>query len=114
MANIKIRMLVFTGMLLLTMPVYAGYLVYGGVVTTVANTANNSDTFLIKVTGGVNNLCEGQWIQFPAGEAFNSEVHKRAYSTALTALTARMPVTIHNYADNSCTKAVQIQIDFQN
>jgi hypothetical protein len=93
-----------------TLPASAGDLVLSGRVVRIANTGNNQDVFSIEVAGGTQNLCSGVWINFPVGAAANPDTHKRAYATALTALTAGLLVRVYNYQGNSCDQASYIEL----
>ncbi|GAA0464029.1 hypothetical protein GCM10009096_00610 [Parasphingorhabdus litoris] len=85
------------------------YLASGATVTDVVNIANNGQNFAVKTEGGSSN-CNAQWIIFPEANAPNANAHQRAYSTALTALTTGMKVTIYNYADSTCVRASYIHL----
>lgn len=88
----------------------ADYLVKDGMITGIASTSNNQAVFAIRVSGGTDNICEGTYISFPEVDAANKEAHARAYATALTALTAGLPVRIYNYVDSTCEHASYIEI----
>ena len=86
------------------------YLVTDGTIDGIANTSNNQASFAVRVSGGSNNLCDGTYIVFPEADSPNKESHARAYATALTALTAGLPVRVYSYIDSSCGRAAYIEI----
>ena len=90
--------------------VYAGQIVTGAQVIAVVNTSGNEDVYQVKTTGGADNKCEGKYIQFPVSDSANKETHARGYTTALTALTNGLKVTIYNYVDQNCNDASFIEI----
>ena len=94
---------------LVSLNVLAGgeYIVVEGTVTSVANTGSNLENFVVRTTGG-SGICTSS--RFPLSSAPNKGVHDRAYAAALLALTTGMEVTIYNYEDNSCEKAVYLSI----
>ncbi len=85
------------------------YLATGATVTDVVNTSSNAQNFAIKTEGG-SSICAGQWMVFPEADAANSNAHQRAYSTALTALSTGMKVTIYNYINGTCVRASYIHL----
>ena len=91
----------------------AGYIVTDGEITQLYNTESNTKSFGMRVVGSGGD-CEGKDIFFPlshAGASGNDvDLHNRAYSTALTALSTGMKVDIYNYADDSCVYASFIRI----
>ena len=91
-----------------------GYIAQNVELTSVANTAANGASFTVKTANG-SGPCSGQSITFRLSDAGNNGhdegIHNRAYSTALTALTAGKVVSIYSYADSSvCNRAAYIQI----
>lgn len=87
----------------------AGDLAIDASVTRVSNTSSNLQIFSVKVTGGSLNACQNVWISFPAS-ATDVESQKRAYASALLALTTGLRVRVYNYEDNSCDSASYIEI----
>ena len=85
-------------------------------VTEITNTASNGKSFTIKVTGGDNNYpCEDGQISFPLGSAGNAgndtDIHNRAFSIAITALTTGNKISVFSYEDDSvCNRAAHIRI----
>jgi hypothetical protein len=90
----------------------AGYLVQEAKVTRVANTSSNQAMFVVWVVGGTGTcaMTAGRWIAFPLSSAVDADVHKRAWSAALLALSSGMNVTIYNYANDDCYGASYIEI----
>ena len=91
------------------------YLVSDSEIIEVFNTGGNNSSFGV-VTSGGSGPCIGKNIFFPitsAGDHLNgvSNIHSRAYATALTALSTGMNVDIYNYQDESnCNGAAFIKI----
>jgi hypothetical protein len=90
------------------------YIAIGAEVTQVFNTNGNTASFGIVVAGGTG-ACSGKQITFPISAAGDikdgkSDIHLRAYSTALTALTTGLKVDIHNYSGSDCNNAAFIRI----
>ena len=85
-------------------------------VVEMTNTASNGKSFTIKVTGGDNNYpCEEGQISFPLGSAGNAgndvDIHNRAFSIAITALTTGNKISVFSYEDDSvCNRAAHIRI----
>ncbi len=89
---------------------FAGYLVQGGTITKVMNTEDSVDRFQIRVEGGTPNLCQGINIKFDSSKVANAATHARSYSSALTALTTGMKVSIYNYNGSDCNGAAYIEL----
>lgn len=82
----------------------AGYVANSVSVLSVKNIVSNQDASEIIVDSSTN--CSGNKIKFPLSVAPSKEAHMRAYSSALTALTTSMKVTVYSYADsNECMEA---------
>ena len=98
--------------LFMSSSVFAGDLVSsGGIVTSV--TALHTDTVSLTVSGGVNNICEDQTINFKLENMTGSDPNgalQRIYSTILTAFSTNTPVRIHLYIDNNCSNAQFIKL----
>jgi len=90
--------------------VRAGDILIGGIVTRVANTNGNSDSFQVLTTGDTGPCAGNNWIVFPRSSAASDGVHNRAYSTAITAMMSGKKILIHNYQNDACTGAVYIEI----
>ncbi len=109
------KCIVVTLSVFLSLNVVAGtYVALDSNITEVINTNGNSAAFSVKVSGGTG-PCAGKAITFPAAAAGDysngrSEMHNRAYSAALTALTTGMKVDIHNYVNGDCLNAVFIRV----
>jgi len=94
---------------------FAGeYIAISSEITQVLNTDGNTSSFAIFFTGG-SGSCAGKVIAFPVSAAGDfkdgkSDIHSRAYSTALTALTTSLKVDIYNYAGSDCKNAAFIRI----
>ena len=102
---------VLTGVVFLgTQIVVAGqYIAVDAKLISVFNTDGNTASFGVTVSGGSStDSCTGQ-ITFPVS-ASDVNIHNRAYSTALTALTTGMSVDIHNYQGTDCNNAAFIRI----
>jgi len=95
---------------LLSTHLHAGFLIQGATVTLVANTSQNSNNFAIHTAGGTGPCASATQIIFPLSAAPSEAVHTKAYSTALTALTAGLKVSIYNYSSDLCDGAVNISI----
>ena len=101
-------------------PCYAtadsGWIATNVEVVEVTNTSGNGKSFTIRVEGGDgNHPCEDGQITFPlvaAGNAGNDpEIHARAFSIALTALSTGNGVSIFSYEDNlACNRAAHIKL----
>jgi len=90
------------------------YIAINAEITQVFNTHSNSPSFGIVVAGGTG-ACSGKQITFPISAAGDikdgkSNIHLRAYSTALTALTTGFKVDIYNYSGSDCNNAAFIRI----
>ena len=90
------------------------YIAINSEITQVFNTNGNTPSFGIVVKGG-SGACVGGQITFPISAVGDfkdgkSDIHLRAYSTALTALTTGLKVDIHNYAGSDCKNAAFIRI----
>lgn len=92
-----------------TSAAFAGQLVQSAKIVEVRNTAGNNDVFEVVLGGGAG-PCAGKLVQFPRSAAGNAEIHERAFAMALTALTTDATVRIHNYVDDTCSKASYITI----
>ena len=110
------KKLVFIGLItILSSHLIAGeYIAIGSEITQVFNTNGNTPSFGIVVTGG-SGPCVGRQITFPISAAGDikdgkSNIHLRAYSTSLTALTTGLKVDIHNYSGSDCKNAAFIRI----
>ena len=77
------------------------YIAKDAVITGIANTDGQEDTFTVWVEGG-KGLCSNQSIQFPRSAANNTEVHNRAYAAALAAFSTGTKVAIYNYQLLDC------------
>lgn len=86
-----------------------GYLLTGGTLTTVTNTAGNSPQFAVIANGG-SGPCVGQWISFPRDATPDTDNHKRAFALAILAHTTGAKVNIYNYESNACDRAVFIEL----
>ncbi|WP_353056635.1 MULTISPECIES: DUF5992 family protein [Vibrio] len=75
-----------------------------------ANTSSNTDSFAVSVKGGTG-VCGSTTRLFPRNATTSSEVHRRAYSPALTAFSMGAKVTVHNYAGDDCKNAAYIKIE---
>ena len=60
------------------------FIAEGSTIESIANTSSNTDSFSISVKGGTG-VRGNTTILFPRNATTSSEVHRRAYSTALTA-----------------------------
>ena len=85
------------------------YVVRNAVITKIANTSSNENKFAIFVEGGTGS-CVNEWVHFPESAATSKEIHERAYSAALAAMTAGIKVTLHNYHDEGCRNVSYIQL----
>jgi hypothetical protein len=109
----KFRSLVLIGALavLSQMVSAAGaYIVTGGTITSITNTASNTSAFTVTTSGGTG-VCTGVAITFPLSSFPDADTMARAYATALTALALNATVTIYNYSSSTCTTATYIQIN---
>ena len=94
----------------------SGYIATSVEVDEVTNTASNGKSFSIKVSGGDgSHPCEDTVITFPLSKAGNSgndtDIHTRAFSLAITALTAGKKISVVNYEDDtSCNGAAYIKL----
>ncbi|MEI8611064.1 DUF5992 family protein [Enterovibrio norvegicus] len=106
MKNLACLFLVFT-----SLTTNAGGLVQNAVVTAIENAQNlNQDSFVVTVSGGTG-VCADNLIFFPAtATGSHQDIYKRAYSSALAALTSGMKVDIHSFSDNTCSNATWIKI----
>lgn len=86
------------------------FIAKGATIKSIANTNGNADDFTIWLEGGTGS-CANEAISFPRNATTSSEVHNRAYSTALTAFSMGAKVTVHNYAGDDCKNAAYIKID---
>lgn len=109
----KIIILLFVGMsLLISTHSHADgeYVVAHGKIVSIYSTASNIDRFAIQILGGTG-VCAGQKVYFPRSASDYSEVHKRAYSTALTAFLTGVDVSIYNYHAGDCLTASLIRLE---
>ncbi|CAM3826720.1 DUF5992 family protein [Vibrio aquimaris] len=98
---------------MLSTSAYAGWIAEQTKVIAVESTSGNTDTFTAIVRGGSGacvSLMGDNLIYFPHSEAATSDIHNRTYSMLLAALTSGAKVSIYNYADNSCQKAVGVRM----
>ncbi|GAB2504026.1 DUF5992 family protein [Microbulbifer agarilyticus] len=93
-----------------------GWLATSVNVTTVTNTSANGKSFAIVVTGGNGDKpCEDGQITFPLAYAGNggndTDIHTRAFSLAITALTTGNKISVHSYEDaTNCNRAAYIAL----
>jgi len=87
----------------------AGYVLTGGSLTTVTNTADNAPQFAVIANGG-GGPCAGQWITFPRDATSDAENHRRAFALALLAHTTGSKVNIYNYESDACNRAAYIEL----
>ena len=85
------------------------FIAEGSTIESIANTSSNTDSFSISVKGGTG-VCGNTTILFPRNATTSSEVHRRAYSTALTAFSMGAKVKVYNYIGSDCQNAAYIQI----
>ena len=85
----------------------AGYVLTGGTLTSVTNTASNEPQFAIVANTG-SGPCVGQWIHFPQDAAPDIDSH--AFAIALLAHTTGSKVTVYNYENDACNRAVYIEL----
>ncbi|MCG9679190.1 DUF5992 family protein [Vibrio sp. Isolate24] len=85
------------------------FIAEGSTIESIANTYNNTDSFSISVKGGTG-VCGNTTILFPRNATTSSEVHNRAYSTALTAFSMGAKVKVYNYIGRDCKNASYIEI----
>ncbi|MBE0365471.1 hypothetical protein PULV_b0048 [Pseudoalteromonas ulvae UL12] len=88
----------------------AGYIVKNAVITELANTNWNSDSFTVGVNGG-EGVCADSTITFKTTAAGDIGTFNRAFSTALLAIEMGQSVSIYNYQGNGCHDAAYIRID---
>ncbi|MCG7586818.1 DUF5992 family protein, partial [Photobacterium sp. OFAV2-7] len=91
------KLLSFSLLIGLSLPVNAGELVHGATILEVANTNNNGADFAIFIQGGAG-ICQSR-IVFPERKKQSEESYKQAFSIALTALASGNKVRIHNFED---------------
>lgn len=84
------------------------YLVQGAIITSIANTSSNQDSFTIWIEGG-EGVCSNN-INFPRSATSSNEIHKRAYATALAAFTTGAKIWVHNYQGTDCNNAAYIRL----
>lgn len=93
---------------------HAGFLVTESTIVAMENTSANANVFAVIAKGGsgpcVSSGDKDVLIYFPVSEAENIDVHNRAYSMLLSAMATKSKVTIYNYKDDSCLKAVGVRI----
>ena len=91
----------------------AGWLAQESPVVAVESTSMNLDVFTVIVKGG-NGPCTSSagdiLITFPKSEASSPEIHNRTYAMLLSAFSTGSKVSIYNYKDDSCHKAVGVRI----
>ncbi len=87
----------------------AGTIISNATITGVQNTGASPtyQGFGINVVG--TGVCSGQTIWFPVS-ATVPEVHKRAFTMAMTAFLEKKKITVHNYLDNTCQSGAYIII----
>lgn len=108
-----IRGVVFSLSLFLSCTSFAGDLVQNGRIVRIANTSSNQSVFEILVSGGSYNLCGGGWINFPVSAAPDVDTHKRAYASALLAMTTGALVRVYNYLGTDCSTASYIELSVE-
>lgn len=86
-----------------------GYVLTGGTLTGVTNTASNAPQFGVIANGG-GGPCVGQWILFPRDATPDVENYKRAFALAVLAHTTGSKVNIYNYENDACNRAVYIEL----
>ena len=98
-------------MLLYSNTALSDLLVLGAKIVAVENTQNvNGDSFVLTLSGGTG-TCANSLVFFPVSAAGNfKEMHKRAYSSSLTALTTDINVDIHSFSDSTCNNASWIKL----
>ncbi|WP_444933509.1 DUF5992 family protein [Microbulbifer sp. JTAC008] len=112
------KKIIATSLMALSMQAVAdkGWIATDVEVTAVTNTNSNGQSFSVVVTDGDGNYpCEDTTIGFPLGaagkEGGDEGIHNRAFSLAITALTAGKRVSIYSYSDNSiCSGAAHIKL----
>lgn len=111
------RKVIFTVFLLsLALTAYSGQLVTGAKIVEVANNLNGlGNDFTIRLEGGTwttqsPTCAQDSWVTFPVSAAPTPEVHKQAFSIALTAFSTGDKVRVHNFAEDSCHTADFISI----
>lgn len=99
--------------LFLSTSVNANWIAEQTKVIAVESSSGNTDTFTAIVRGGSGpcvSLRGDTLIFFPRSEAATSDIHNRTYSMLLAALTSGAKVSIYNYVDHSCQKAVSVRM----
>ncbi len=96
--------------MLITPLANAGELINNATVTSIANVGSNVDQFVVYYSGGAGVCATQGFIMFPATAAVSKEVHNRAYTLALAALTTGMKIRVHNYESDACDRASFVAI----
>ena len=109
------RMLKFLAPILVLIPSFtnAGWIAEQAKVVAVESTSGNGDTFTAIVRGGAGpcvSTSQDRLIFFPRSEASTTDIHNRTYSMMLAALSSGAKVSIFNYVDSSCDKAVGVRM----
>jgi len=85
----------------------AGYIAQDVVIVSVSNTNRNEDTFTVWIEGGETKCTT---IDFPRSASPSTEIHKRAFSSALAAFTTGAKAVIYNYKGEDCRNASLIRL----
>ncbi|WHI47980.1 DUF5992 family protein [Microbulbifer sp. JMSA004] len=94
----------------------AGWIATDVEISAVTNTKSNGEGFAIIVTDGNDSYpCEDTTIYFPLDSAGSSgrdqDIHNRAFSLSIAALTTGKRVSIYSYSDSSsCNEATYIKL----
>ncbi|WP_325892443.1 DUF5992 family protein [Grimontia sp. NTOU-MAR1] len=88
---------------------HAEYIVKDAIITSIANTNSNGENFTVWVEGG-SGPCTDRAVTFPRRAVSSNEIHARAYSAALSALSTNHKVDIYDYSGSNCGNASYIRL----
>ena len=102
-----------TGLLVFSPLTFAGWIAQETTVVAMESVSNNQNTFTAILRGGSGPCVSTTGdilVYFPRNEASDAEIHNRSYSMLLSALATGQKVSIYNYKDDTCTKAVGVRL----
>jgi hypothetical protein len=86
------------------------YITQGGTITWMSNTASNTQSFTVAISGG-GETCINNQATFNLADSPDAATFQRAYAAALLALVTGMPVYIYNYQDTTCNHASYVGLN---